>query len=65
MDDKKERINVYMTPEVKEKAMRKANELSISMSALMLIALNQYLKEESVVDMVEMFKKTGILPPQA
>ena len=35
----------------------KANELGISISALIIIALDEYLKQSSVVDMAEMFKQ--------
>lgn len=55
-DKNKTRVNAYLTQELKEKAMSKANDLGISLSALMVIALNDYLKQDSVIEMAGMFK---------
>ncbi len=57
MDSGKQRIYTYLSSETKERALKKAKEMSISMSSLLAISLNEYLKQESVVDMAEIFKK--------
>jgi len=57
MDSKKDRISVYVNREMRKRVEEKANELGISISALIIIALDEYLKQSSVVDMAEMFKQ--------
>lgn len=57
MDSKRDRISVYVNREMRKRVEEKANELGISISALIIIALDEYLKQSSVVDMAEMFKQ--------
>lgn len=52
----KARVTSYLSDELKERAMKKADDLGISLSALMVIALNDYIKQDSVMDMAEMLK---------
>lgn len=49
MEEKKARINVYLTDDLKEKAQKKAKSLNISMSALFLVALDNYLKQDDII----------------
>ena len=56
MDSKKDRISVYVNREMRKRVEEKANELGISISALIIIALDEYLKQSSVVDMAEMLQ---------
>lgn len=57
MDSKRDRISVYVNREMRKRVEEKANELGISISALIIIALDEYLKQSSVVDMAEIFKQ--------
>lgn len=57
MDSKRDRISVYVNREMRKRVEEKANELGISISALIIIALDEYLKQSSVVDMAEMIKQ--------
>lgn len=57
MDSKRDRISVYVNREMRKRVEEKANELGISISALIIIALDEYLRQSSVVDMAEMFKQ--------
>lgn len=57
MENEKVRVNVYLYPDVKAKAEKKAKDLGISLTALMTIALQEYLKQDSVIEMAELFKK--------
>jgi len=57
MDSKRDRISVYVNREMRKRVEEKANELGISISALIIIALDEYLKQSSVIDMAEMFKQ--------
>lgn len=57
MDSKRDRISVYVNREMRKRVEEKANELGISISALIIIALDEYLKQSSVVDMAEMFRQ--------
>ena len=53
----KARANVYLNSSIKDEAVKLANELGISFSALVNIALNEYIKQNSIKDMAEFFKK--------
>lgn len=53
----KARANVYLNPSIKDEAVKLANELGISFSALVNIALSEYIKQNSIKDMAEFFKK--------
>jgi antitoxin component of RelBE/YafQ-DinJ toxin-antitoxin module len=55
-----DRISVYLVPEFKKKAEQKAKDMGISMSALFNLSLREYMKQDSVVDMVEMFKSLKV-----
>ena len=57
MDEKKDKIAVYMPHELKLRAQEKANSLGFTLSGIMIIAINEYLKQDSVVDMAVMFKE--------
>jgi len=50
------RISVYLTPEFKIKVEKKAEELGISVSSLINLALRDYMRQDTVVDVMEMFK---------
>jgi len=56
MEVKRERINVYVSPEVKAKVVQKADEMGISLSAFGAVAINEYLKQDSVIDLADMFR---------
>lgn len=53
----RERMNVYISTDLKKKIQEKANELGINMSAFISICVNEYLKQDSVVDLVTMYKE--------
>lgn len=57
MDNKKDRINIYVSKELKERIYKKAEELGISASSYIVVAINDYMKQESVVEMADMFKE--------
>jgi len=52
----KHRIGAYVTTEMKNKIVQKADELGISMSSLIVVALDEYFKQDSVVDLALMFR---------
>lgn len=53
----KKRRNIYMDEERYKRADEKAEELGLSFNALVTVALNEYLKQENVVDMVAIIKE--------
>lgn len=53
----KDRLNVYLTKELKEKAKKKAREMGLDMSAYVTIALNEYMKQEEAVSFIDVFKQ--------
>ena len=60
MENKKsdrERMNVYISTDLKNKIANKADELGITMSAFIAICVNEYLKQDSVVDLAAMYKE--------
>ena len=60
MEEKKierERMNIYITSDLKKKIVDKSNELGVNMSAFVTICVNEYIKQDSVVDMAVMFKQ--------
>lgn len=57
MAEQKLRVNVYLSADMKDKAEKKAKSMGISVSGLMSVALNEYIKQDSVTEMAEIFKK--------
>lgn len=53
----KVRRGLYMDEERLKRADEKAKEMGLSFNALVTISLNEYLKQENVVDMVAMLKQ--------
>lgn len=53
----KVRVNIYITREVREQAMRLAEQLGISFSGLVNVALNDYIKQDKVKDMASLFEQ--------
>lgn len=56
MDDKKERISLYVTKEMKDRIVSLADEMGISVSAFLLVAVNDYIKQNSVVELADMYR---------
>jgi len=54
---KRDRININVNSDFKERVIKKANEMGISVSAYIIIAVNEYIKQNSVTDMAIMFKE--------
>ena len=54
---KRDRININVNSDFKELVIKKANEMGISVSAYIIIAVNEYIKQNSVTDMAIMFKE--------
>ena len=52
----KVRFGIYMEQERKDKADARARELGLTFNGLVNVALNEYLKQQNVVDMVDMMK---------
>lgn len=57
MEIKRDRININVNSDFKELVIKKANEMGISVSAYIIIAVNEYIKQNSVTDMAIMFKE--------
>jgi len=53
----KSRVMVYLSPDMKFRGERKAKELGISLSGLMAISLNEYLKQDSVTEFSQFIKE--------
>ena len=49
------RKNIRMSPEIAKYYEDKARELGISQSAMMVIALNEYIKQEKTINMMSNF----------
>ena len=56
MDDKKERISLYVSKEMKDRIVSMADEMGISVSAFLLVAVNDYIKQNSVVELADMYR---------
>ena len=58
MAEKKKRAQLllYMSHEMKKQVAEKARELGVSSTSLFIIAMDQWLKQNAVVDMSVMFK---------
>lgn len=54
---KQERVNVYLSPQMKEFYMDYSKEMGISMSASMVIALKTYMDAQKGLSMSEDLKK--------
>jgi len=54
---KRDRININVNSDFKELVIKKADEMGISVSAYIIIAVNEYIKQNSVTDMAIMFKE--------
>jgi len=60
MDKKRierERMNIYISKGLKKKIKAKADELGVNMSAFISICVNEYLKQDSVVDLAVMYRE--------
>lgn len=57
MEVNKVKIIVYVPQEVKVEATAKAEKLGISLSGLMAVALNDYLKQDKAVEMISLYKQ--------
>ena len=59
MNDKKIRLNVFLTPELKEYVMLRSREMGMSYSAFIVMALAQYKQTcevgSSIVELKQMF----------
>jgi len=51
------RKNIRMSPKIAKWYEDKAAELGVSQANLMVMALHEYIKQDQVVDVVDMFKK--------
>jgi len=56
MNVKRERLYMYVTEEMKSKIVKKSDEMGISVSAFLLVAVNEYMKQDSVIDLADMFR---------
>ena len=56
MDNKKERISLYVSKEMKDRIVSMADEMGISVSAFLLVAVNDYIKQNSVVELADMYR---------
>ena len=54
---KRDRININVNSDFKELVIKKADEMGISVSAYIIIAVNEYIKQNSVTDLAIMFKE--------
>lgn len=52
----KVRVNVYLDSEVRGKALEKARKMGLSFSALCNLALYELIKQDSVVQLVDLYK---------
>lgn len=57
MTDDKVRINISMPRELKERMEKRAKELGLNMQSFVVVAINEYMKQDSVVEMADIFKK--------
>ena len=56
MDDKKERISLYVSKEMKDRIVSLADEMGISVSAFLLVAVNDYIKQSSIIEVADMYR---------
>ena len=55
--EKRHRVVVYVNEELKLRAEKKSDQLGLSLSGLFNVAISDYLKQDTVIEMAEMFKK--------
>ena len=54
--EKRHRVVVYVNEELKLRAEKKSDQLGLSLSGLFNVAISDYLKQDTVIEMAEMFK---------
>lgn len=52
----KVRVNVYLDKEVRAKALEKSRKMGFSFSAFVNLALYEYIKQDSVIQMVDLYR---------
>ena len=50
------RVNVYLDSEVRDKALAKAKKMGLTFSGFVNLAWYEYIKQDSVVQLVDMYK---------
>jgi len=53
----KVRVNVYLDKEVRSKALEKARKMGLNFSAFVNLALYEFIKQDSVIQLVDLYKK--------
>jgi len=56
MDDKKERISLYVSKEMKDRIVSLADEMGISVSSFLIVAVNDYIKQSSIIEVADMYR---------
>lgn len=49
--------NIYISGRLRDRLKEKSNEIGLSMSGLITVACMEYLKQDSVIDMADMFRQ--------
>jgi len=52
----KVRVNVYLDKEVRSKALDKAQKMGLNFSAMVNLALYEFIKQDSVIQLVDLYK---------
>lgn len=53
---KKERVSFYVSKEMKDRIVRLADEMGISVSSFLLVAVNDYIKQSSIIEVADMYR---------
>lgn len=53
---KKDRISFYVSKEMKDRIVSLADEMGLSVSSFLLVAVNDYIKQSSIVEVADMYR---------
>ena len=53
---KKERVSFYVSKEMKDRIVSLANEMGISVSSFLIVAVNDYIKQSSIIEVADMYR---------
>jgi len=51
------RISVYLSQDLKDRINKEADGMGLNLSAMITVMCNEYLKQSSVVNMIDIYKK--------
>lgn len=53
---KKERVSFYVSKEMKDRIVSLADEMGISVSSFLIVAVNDYIKQSSIIEVADMYR---------